>query len=225
MKSPMLHHRKIPSLEEFDKFSAESKVLVDVMKELGSDFSRALHEVAEKGDQYRCRALVRCFGSMLEGLTMTMREIACGMCELFGKPLNPFLREKSGERGVSSSHRIFTIYRLLAEFAPESPLANIPDERWDKLHAAIAIRNRITHPGSVEDLELTQDDLNLIVRLGNEFLKDVPAFGYWCGQTHQRFMWSLGGQRVRKVAKVGRNDLCPCGSKKKYKACCGASAA
>ena len=26
---------------------------------------------------------------------------------------------------------------------------------------------------------------------------------------------------VRKDAKVGRNDLCPCGSGKKYKQCCG----
>ena len=28
---------------------------------------------------------------------------------------------------------------------------------------------------------------------------------------------------VRKAEKVGRNDLCPCGSGKKYKKCCGAS--
>ncbi|MEC7460431.1 MAG: SEC-C metal-binding domain-containing protein, partial [Pseudomonadota bacterium] len=26
---------------------------------------------------------------------------------------------------------------------------------------------------------------------------------------------------VRDVAKVGRNDPCPCGSGKKYKLCCG----
>ena len=28
-------------------------------------------------------------------------------------------------------------------------------------------------------------------------------------------------QPVRKAAKVGRNDPCPCGSGKKYKKCCG----
>ena len=28
---------------------------------------------------------------------------------------------------------------------------------------------------------------------------------------------------VRKANKVGRNDLCPCGSGKKYKNCCGAN--
>jgi preprotein translocase subunit SecA len=30
---------------------------------------------------------------------------------------------------------------------------------------------------------------------------------------------------VREGDKVGRNDPCPCGSGKKYKKCCGASAA
>ena len=28
---------------------------------------------------------------------------------------------------------------------------------------------------------------------------------------------------VRKAEKIGRNDLCPCGSGKKYKKCCGAN--
>ena len=41
-------------------------------------------------------------------------------------------------------------------------------------------------------------------------------------------MASHGDDGVRKpkkrdVAKVGRNDPCPCGSGKKYKKCCGAN--
>lgn len=32
---------------------------------------------------------------------------------------------------------------------------------------------------------------------------------------------SLGAKPIVKKEKVGRNDLCPCGSGKKYKACCG----
>jgi uncharacterized protein YecA (UPF0149 family) len=28
-------------------------------------------------------------------------------------------------------------------------------------------------------------------------------------------------QTVKHVTKVGRNDLCPCGSGKKFKKCCG----
>ena len=32
---------------------------------------------------------------------------------------------------------------------------------------------------------------------------------------------SLGAKPIQKKEKVGRNDLCPCGSGKKFKACCG----
>ncbi|MDR3515667.1 MAG: YchJ family protein [Azospirillaceae bacterium] len=41
-----------------------------------------------------------------------------------------------------------------------------------------------------------------------------------------RWWYSDGimGPRPRAVTKVGRNDLCPCGSGKKYKKCCGAAA-
>jgi preprotein translocase subunit SecA len=31
-------------------------------------------------------------------------------------------------------------------------------------------------------------------------------------------------KEVRTGAKIGRNDLCPCGSGKKYKKCCGRAA-
>ena len=34
--------------------------------------------------------------------------------------------------------------------------------------------------------------------------------------------WMSGGQ---KTAKIGRNDPCPCGSGKKYKACCAGKTA
>ena len=30
-----------------------------------------------------------------------------------------------------------------------------------------------------------------------------------------------GSVSVKKSSKVGRNELCPCGSGKKYKKCCG----
>ena len=33
--------------------------------------------------------------------------------------------------------------------------------------------------------------------------------------------WREGIYFTRQSKKVGRNDLCPCGSKKKYKKCCG----
>ena len=31
----------------------------------------------------------------------------------------------------------------------------------------------------------------------------------------------LNKKQPKKVSKIGRNELCPCGSGKKYKQCCG----
>jgi Protein of unknown function (DUF1186)/SEC-C motif len=36
----------------------------------------------------------------------------------------------------------------------------------------------------------------------------------------RRLAWSEGEPYVRPTAKIGRNDLCHCGSEKKYKKCC-----
>ena len=44
--------------------------------------------------QSEARALIRCFGSLIDGLTGSMRNIAImRRAQLFGRPLNPFLRE------------------------------------------------------------------------------------------------------------------------------------
>ena len=62
-----------------------------------------------------------------------------------------------------------------------------------------------------------------IVYYQNEKYPQADAFaakenGQW------RFLDARGIQKgpyVRPEPKVGRNDPCPCGSGKKYKACCG----
>ena len=46
--------------------------------------------------------------------------------------------------------------------------------------------------------------------------------GPWCNHGHHHHGHHHGPQAplVRAQPKVGRNDLCPCGSGKKYKKCC-----
>ena len=72
----------------------------------------------------------------------------------------PYLQEKSRERGLSAYQRIYTIYRLIANFLPKSPVAAISEERWADLRAALEIRNRIVHPTESRHLELNQAELN-----------------------------------------------------------------
>jgi len=45
--------------------------------------------------------------------------------------------------------------------------------------------------------------------------------GFW-EPWRQEYLAGLGKDRtVRTTVRVGRNDMCPCGSGKKYKKCCG----
>ncbi|CEQ29784.1 SecC motif-containing protein [[Clostridium] sordellii] len=62
---------------------------------------------------------------------------------------------------------------------------------------------------------------------GETTLKDggLPG-GIWNKLYHEKMnniaiAWREGIYFTRQSKKVGRNDLCPCGSKKKYKKCCG----
>lgn len=62
---------------------------------------------------------------------------------------------------------------------------------------------------------------------GETTLKDggIPG-GIWNKLYHEKMnniaiAWREGIYFTRQSKKVGRNDLCPCGSKKKYKKCCG----
>jgi uncharacterized protein len=49
----------------------------------------------------------------------------------------------------------------------------------------------------------------------------VSAYRYFRSQGKSYADTAPASQRGRNTPKVGRNDLCPCGSGKKYKRCCG----
>ncbi len=210
-------------LENIHRDLNASMDLCDVLKE---DFRDALTRVADRGVQPGdCRAVVRCFGSLIDALSANMRKAAIEVCTAFGEPLNPFLQDKTAERHLSTHQRIYSIYRLIADFLPQSPLAHLPDSRWDELHRALEIRNRIVHPTCTADLELTKREVAAVVSAGLNFYGDHCRFVQWFSQKEQKMLWDLPGTRRRFIEKTGRNEPCPCGSKRKYKHCCGLSAA
>jgi len=49
----------------------------------------------------------------------------------------------------------------------------------------------------------------------------LGAYRYFRSRREARADVPFAPERPRRVAKVGRNDPCPCGSGKKYKKCCG----
>src|SRR5947209_7014251 len=122
-----------------------------------------------------------------------MRSAAIGICKMFNEPLNPFLEEKSGERGLSTHQRIYSIYRLLATFLPKSPLARVSDDRWDKLRSALDIRNRVVHPSALSDLDLTNEEMKLVMQTGLDFYNDFGQFIQWFSQKGRKCCWNCLG--------------------------------
>lgn len=209
---------------ELQDLHTELEASVHLAHALKDDFRRCLQAALETNiPQHKRRDIARCFGSLVEGYTASMRMAAIGVCKIFDKPLNPFLQEKAIDRNLSVYHRLHSIYRLLAEFLPKSPFAHLPDERWNDLRIALEIRNRIVHPRTLQDLELSNGEIAGVMQVGLDFVQDFSKFVQWFSQTEQKLLWELPMQRKRYVAKVGRNEKCPCGSKLKFKNCCGAA--
>ena len=73
----------------------------------------------------------------------------------------------------------------------------------------------ISIPGDLEDVEI---DLGL----RNKRDTSRPNYNQFSPDLPERLMGLLGSldPETKSVAKVGRNDPCPCGSGKKYKKCC-----
>lgn len=211
--------------EKWEQYHRDYRAEFDFCRILQTDFIAATDLVYESDlAQPEARAMVRCFGSLIDGLTGSMRSIAIATCKLYGQPLNPFLQEKAEERSLAIYHRIYTTYRLLSEFLPRSPLAATPDSLWDDLHTALDIRNRVVHPKGVRDLEVTAVETMLVEDTGKEFCRDLNQFAQWLLQKEQRLAWEHMIERRRIYPKIGRNEKCPCGSGRKYKNCCVAAA-
>ena len=54
--------------------------------------------------------------------------------------------------------------------------------------------------------------------------RDPHVHGPDCDHDHEHDHDHVAAPIRRSEPKIGRNDPCPCGSQKKYKRCCGASA-
>lgn len=64
---------------------------------------------------------------------------------------------------------------------------------------------------------ITEDEGRWVIDLTGQVLGDLVALIMWYINTH----CTVGEKLVCRVPKVGRNKLCPCGSGRKYKKCCG----
>jgi hypothetical protein len=189
---------------------------------LKADFGAAVETLVQRGAQAPDRrALVRCFGSVIDGLVNVLCTIAEVACASAGRP-HPVLQEKSAEPGAAILHRICISYRTMSRCLPGSPLAKFQARRWEELKACLDIRNRVVHPETPSDLEISDSNIRLITEVARQFIHDFEALAQWQAKRSPTPASEGTSNRTRRNRKRGglRHRKCSCGSGRKYKSCC-----
>jgi hypothetical protein len=184
-----------------------------------ADFNQAKDDLARNDCGYARRNVVRCFGSLLDVLAAILRDVSCEMGDGSERPRNQFLREKSGGRGTTASFRVKASYRLVAEMLPQSIFARIEPVRWERLHVALEVRNRVLHPNSLSGMAVSDAELRLILATAAEFLRDLEEFFGLCQLHSQNLFQSTSDQRVRVIAKIRMKDASPCQAGRAFEHC------
>jgi hypothetical protein len=136
------------------------------------DVRRAERELHKDDSSFMRRAYVRATFSSVEGFAFTLKKIALGKPELFTSAELAILREEDYQLTASGDVRVGRRFPRTAEnlrfaFAAfmrfHGTASALPkDEGWDAFVAAVEVRNRITHPKRVEDLELSDRDVTTV---------------------------------------------------------------
>jgi hypothetical protein len=137
--------------------------LGEIMRILVSDTDRAGGLLSTENSPYARRTYVRTFFAMVEGLTFQMKQVAL---ERESQGFISFLlREHEQLREETSFVRPLDNIRLSFEcFARAHGSHFRPDyanHRWDCLRKAIGIRNGVTHPKMLSDLDVSDANLRL----------------------------------------------------------------
>lgn len=149
--------------------------------------------------------MVRCFGSLIDGLANAigaMVEFATGSSERH----HP-LHDKFAEPTDCILHR--SIGRTLTA----SPLTSLHARRWDDLKACLDIRNRVLHPQTPSDLEISDRNIRLLTEVAGDFISDFETIAQWhADRQSQPACLGPARRRCRKGNRAGRRSKRPCGS-------------
>jgi len=152
--------------------------LKDVYRVLSTDMDSVMAYVTANPTPFAHRTLIRTYFSLVEGLAFQLRQVTLATLEPHPDRLTAaelsLLREeryslnKKGEPEASENFQrvlpnlLFTIRCYLknhgASFEPD-----VSHHGWQALQHTVAVRNRVTHPKSVSDLTLTEEDLRRLI--------------------------------------------------------------
>lgn len=125
---------------------------------------------------------------------------------------SPRLTLFTDENGQADWGPVCAAYLYALDCLPTDWFATLNDENFEDLLFPVMAFSDVYEEGEVVLSE--QDMAELRQALPEAF---THVFQYWQAIIRKP-------QTIRRAAKIGRNDPCPCNSGKKYKACCGRNA-
>lgn len=161
---------------------------IELGKTLRADFDHAVIALRELGapDATR-RALVRCFGSLIDGLANALGAMA--QTTIGSSKRRRRQRDKVADPTACILHRISISYRLIGRTLAASPITHLHARRWEDLKTCLDIRNRVVHPQTPSDLEITDRNIRLLTEVAGEFISDFERLAQW--QTEREAHLSL----------------------------------
>jgi hypothetical protein len=124
------------------------------------------------------------------------------------------------DRGEPAFAKLKTAYEAMRGFVGGGE--ELPPDFWEAVQRGVRLRNRLTHPRSAGDLDVSDADFKDAAAV---LLYDV-ALGTLVKPVYDKLTALAKASRTftRPNTKQGANELCACGSGLKFKKCHGASA-
>ncbi len=172
-----------------DELTAKARSIDSLFNTLMDDVMCANDIWLERGDEFSHRLYVRTVFASVEGVIQVMKSAALLRDEINELPvLTPeeliLLREeevqvedngkvKIKKKKISLLHNFQFAFLTYAKVKGKTAKLD-KNDGWERLKDAIQIRDRLIHPHSLKDLQVSQKDME-IVEQGMKFFRDTTA--------------------------------------------------
>ena len=163
--------------EANDRIGDGLSELLALIKHLRDDLGFAEQDLQQEDTQHRRRAFTRTLIAYVEAQTHALKGLAILMHE--GNPLTftraelamlyeeqYFLKENGGavqkQRLMRLPENVRFSFEVHAKAFQSDFALDTSSAGWESLRSAIKIRNRITHPKSSADVEISDNDINCL---------------------------------------------------------------
>lgn len=185
------------------------KELGDVFTILNGDLDTALAHAIKQDDQYARRTLYRTYFAFVEGLAFQLRQVTLASLAETGVLTTAelaLLREERFQldsKGLPEPRENFQSFlpNLLfsircyvknhgAEFVPDTGHAG-----WEAMQRAVRIRDRLTHPRSLDGLVVSDDDKETLIKASDWWKATLVTMFRACDKADRRIRDSMERKR------------------------------